>query len=64
MNLESVILSRSRVDTALETLRANRKYRKDKLALGLKRVDLYVEDVEGDWLANWSDADEQSESQP
>jgi hypothetical protein len=56
MNLEQAILSQSKkVDSALETLKANRRYQQDKLTLGLDRVELYVEDVEGDWLDNWTD---------
>jgi hypothetical protein len=56
MNLEQAILSQSKkVDRALETLKANRRYQQDKLTLGLDRVDPYVEDIEGDWLNNWTD---------
>jgi hypothetical protein len=56
MNIEQAILSQSeKVDRALETLKANHRYQQDKLTVGLVRVDLYVEDVEGDWLDNWTD---------
>ncbi len=56
MNLEQVILSQSKkVDSALETLKANRRYQQDKLTLGLDRVEQYVEDIEGDWLDDWTD---------
>jgi hypothetical protein len=56
MNLEQVILSQSKkVDSALETLKANRRYQQDKLTLGLDRVEQYVEEVEGDWLDDWTD---------
>jgi hypothetical protein len=56
MNIEQAILSQSeKVDRALETLKANRRYQQDKLTVGLVRVDLYVEDVEGDWLDDWTD---------
>jgi hypothetical protein len=56
MNLEQAILSQSKkVDSALETLRANRRYQQDKLTLGLDCVKRYVEDVEGDWLDDWTD---------
>jgi hypothetical protein len=55
MNLEQAILSQSKkVDRALETFRANRRYQQDKLTIGLDRVERYVEDVEGDWLDNWT----------
>jgi hypothetical protein len=55
MNLEQAILSQKKVDRALETSRANRRYQQDKLTLGLDRVDRYVEDIEGDWLDDWTD---------
>ncbi len=56
MNLEQAILSHSKkVDRALETLRANRRYQQDKLTVGLDRVDRYVEDIEGDWLDDWTE---------
>jgi hypothetical protein len=56
MNLEQAILSQNKkVDRVLETLRANRRYQQDKLTLGLDRVERYVEDIEGDWLDDWTD---------
>jgi hypothetical protein len=56
MNLKQVILSQStKVDRTLETLRANRRYQQDKLSVGLDRVDQYVEDIEADWLDDWTD---------
>jgi hypothetical protein len=62
MNLEQVILSQSaKVDSALETLKANRRYQQNKLVHDLDRVDLYVDDVEGDWLDNWTDNTEDDE---
>jgi hypothetical protein len=62
MTVEQAILSQTaKVDSALETLRASRKFQKDKLTHGLSRIDLYVEDVEGDWLENWNDETEHKE---
>jgi hypothetical protein len=56
MNIEQAILSQSKkVDRALETLKVNRRYQQDKLTLGLARVERYVEDIEGDWLDDWTD---------
>jgi hypothetical protein len=63
MNLEQAILSQSKkVDSALETLRANRRYQQDKLTLGLDRVERYVEDIEGDWLDDWTDESGEDEN--
>lgn len=60
MTLEQTNLSQTpKVNSALETLRASRKFQTDKLAHGLSRVDLHVDDVEGDWLENWNDQTEQ-----
>ena len=60
MTLEQTNLSQTpKVNSALETLRASRKFKTDKLAHGLSRVDLHVDGVEGDWLENWSDQTEQ-----
>jgi hypothetical protein len=60
MSLNKVILKRSeKVSNALETLKANRRFSQDKVNYGLDRVDRYVEDVEGDWLENWSEEDEE-----
>ena len=59
MSLENVILNRSeKVESALDTLRANRQYRQAKRTHGLERINVYVEDVEGRWLEDWSEADE------
>lgn len=60
--LDRAILSQSKkVDSALETLKANRRYQQDKLTLGLNRVEQYVEDIEGDWLDDWTDKAEADE---
>jgi hypothetical protein len=62
MTLEQAILSQTaKVDSALETLKASRKFQRDKLTHGLNRVDLYVDDVEGDWLEKWNDETEQKD---
>jgi hypothetical protein len=65
MAIEKAILNQSeevdsnleKVSSALLTLRASRRFQKDKLTHGLHRVDLYVKDVEGDWLDNWNEAE-------
>ena len=53
--LDWAILSQSKkVDSALETLKANRRSQQDHLTLGWDRIEQYVEDIEGDWLDNWT----------
>lgn len=37
---------------------ASRGLQKTKLKEGVEGIDHYVEDVEGDWLKNWSDDEE------
>jgi antitoxin ParD1/3/4 len=59
MNLEQVILSQNaKVNSALETLKANRKYQQDRLIYGDDRVFLYVDNVDGDWLTDWTNETE------
>ena len=38
-----------------ESLDASRALQNTKLAEGVKGIDCYVENVEGDWLENWDD---------
>jgi hypothetical protein len=53
--LDRAILSQSKkVARALKTLKANRRYQQEHLTLGWERVERYVEDVEGDWLDDWT----------
>ena len=57
MSLDKVILGQqTKVNIALETLATNRQYSEDKSIYGLKRVDWYIEDVEGDWLEQWPES--------
>lgn len=37
---------------------ASRALQETKLAEGVKGINRYVKDVEGDWLENWSDDEE------
>ena len=53
--LDRAILSQSKkIARTLKMLTANRGHQQDKLTIGLDRVEWYVEDVEGDWLDNWT----------
>ncbi len=42
-----------RVAKALQSLRAAQKLQDDRLNFGIDHINLYVEDVEGDWLERW-----------
>ena len=54
--------SQDRVAKALQSLRAAQKLQEDRLNFGIDHVNLYVEDVEGDWLERWGE-DENTPSQ-
>ncbi len=49
-----------KVRNALKTLEVIRRFSQDKMTYGLGRVDRYIEDIEGDWLEQWSDKDSES----
>jgi hypothetical protein len=46
-----------KVRNALKTLEVSRRFSQDKVTYGLGRVDQCIEDIEGDWLEQWSDKD-------
>ncbi len=37
------------------SLKATRDLQDTKLAMGVKGIDFYVKDVEGDWLERWDE---------
>lgn len=41
-----------------KALLSSRALQETKLAVGVKGIDRYVEDVEGDWLETWDDNQE------
>ena len=41
-----------------KSLLSSRALQSTKLAVGVEGIDLYVEDVEGDWLESWDDNEE------
>ena len=49
--------SQNRVKKALQSLQATRMFQRDKIMYGVARVNRYVEDVDGDWLKNWGEAE-------
>jgi hypothetical protein len=62
-NMVTAILDTAQQQTALnsppkrfsEALKASRQLQSDGRRLGRDRVDLYYEDVEGDWLEIWQE---------
>ena len=57
MSIENSILSSSDVESALLTLKAIQTYSRAKREHGINRVDIYIEDVDGDWLEQWESDD-------
>lgn len=58
MGIENSILNKDAVESSLLSLKAIRTYQRDRRTNGVKRVELYYEDIEGDWLETWGDEDE------
>ena len=56
--------SQARVEKALQSLRAAQKLQKDRLNFGIDHVNLYVEDVEGDWLERWGEDENTPDQTP
>ena len=57
MSIENSILSSSDVESALLTLKAIQTYSHAKREHGINRVDIYIEDVDGDWSERWESDD-------
>jgi hypothetical protein len=48
-----------RLETFVQHLEEARQLQRDWMTYGINCVDLYVEDVDGDWLEKWGKEDEQ-----
>ncbi len=53
--IQNAIPEQTIQETALESLRAARTLQKMRRSHGVNRVDLIVDDVEGDWLEQWGE---------
>ena len=51
-------------EAPLESLRAARTLRKMRRTHGVNRVDLIVEDVDGDWLEQWDEEIVENQNEP
>ena len=47
-----------RLEKFFQAVEEAQRFQDDLLKYGLEAVNLYVEDVEGDWLEKWQDEDE------
>jgi len=64
MGIENSILNKDAVESALLSLKAIRTYERDRRTHGVRRVEVYYEDIEGDWLEKWGEEDESESKQP
>jgi hypothetical protein len=64
MGMQSTTLSdKERLEKVWQSLQAAQKLQSDRLTVGLDHVNLYVEDVEGDWLERWGEDEEENDPQ-
>ena len=62
--MQSTTLSdKERLEKVWQALQAAQKLQSDRLTFGLDHVNLYVEDVEGDWLERWGEDEEENDTQ-
>ncbi|OCR00182.1 hypothetical protein BCD67_21135 [Oscillatoriales cyanobacterium USR001] len=57
--MHTILLADPAVESAALSLRAIRKYQRDRRTHGVKRVDLYFKDVEGDWLESFGEGEDE-----
>jgi len=55
--------SQERLEEFIQLLESSRQLQQDILTCGLDAAYLYVEDVEGDWLENWDEDEEDLETE-
>jgi Protein of unknown function (DUF1822) len=62
MVIERTNYNQDKVSKVLAAVEKAQKLQDDRIKFGLDHVNLYVEDVEGDWLETWDDDEESSSS--
>ena len=64
MGRQSIARSdKERLEKVWQSLEAAQKLQSDRLSFGLDHVNLYVEDVDGDWLERWGEDEEENDIQ-
>lgn len=59
MGIQSITFSdKERLEKVWESLQAAQKLQNDRLTFGIDHVNLYVEDVDGDWLERWGEEED------
>lgn len=60
MGIKSITFSdKERLEKVWQSLQAAQKLQDDRLTFGIDHVNLYVEDVDGDWLERWGEEEEE-----
>ena len=60
MGIQSITFSdKERLEKVWESLQAAQKLQDDRLTFGIDHVNLYVENVDGDWLERWGEEEEE-----
>lgn len=60
MGIQSITFSdKERLEKVWQSLQAAQKLQNDRLTFGIDHVNLYVEDVDGDWLERWGEEEEE-----
>jgi hypothetical protein len=61
MGKERLTEPQERLDQFLEHLEAARQLQRDWMTHGLDCIDLYFEEIDGDWLENWGEDEEKQQ---
>jgi len=54
----TTLSNKERLEKVWQAFQAAQKLQEDRLAWGINHVNLYVENVDGDWLENWGEEEE------
>ncbi|MGB3514606.1 MAG: hypothetical protein WBA93_36430 [Microcoleaceae cyanobacterium] len=55
----TTLSNQERLEKVWQALQAAQQLQEDRLSWGINHVNLYVENVDGDWLENWGEEEEE-----
>ncbi|MGD1714077.1 hypothetical protein [Hydrocoleum sp. CS-953] len=55
----TTLSDKERLEKVWQAFQAAQQLQEDRLAWGINHVNLYVENVDGDWLENWGEEEEE-----
>ena len=55
----TTLSNKERLEKVWQAFQAAQQLQEDRLAWGINHVNLYVENVDGDWLENWGEDEEE-----